>query len=75
MTVAGFIAGQRTEHHVPHTVACRALGVSESWFYKWRSRPEQPTKREVRRANGRWLVTWCAAGSMRSLRTSCGGAI
>ncbi|MEU6655680.1 IS3 family transposase [Streptomyces sp. NPDC046900] len=50
MTVAGFIAGQRTEHHVPHTVACRALGVSESWFYKWRSRPEQPTKREVRRA-------------------------
>jgi len=50
VTVAGFIAGQRTEHHVPHTVACRALGVSESWFYKWRRRPEQPTKREVRRA-------------------------
>ncbi|MEU5431714.1 IS3 family transposase [Streptomyces olivoreticuli] len=50
MTVAGFIAGQRTEHHVPHTVACRALEVSESWFYKWHRRPEQPTKREVRRA-------------------------
>ncbi|MGW1617500.1 IS3 family transposase, partial [Streptomyces sp. NPDC002285] len=49
MTVAGFIADQRTEHHVPHAVSCRALEVSESWFYKCR-RPEQPTKREVRRA-------------------------
>ncbi|MGA5135275.1 IS3 family transposase [Streptomyces olivoreticuli] len=50
MTVACFIAGRRTEHHVPHTVACRALGVSESWFYKWCRRPSEPTKREVRRA-------------------------
>ncbi|WP_274919586.1 IS3 family transposase [Streptomyces sp. WZ-12] len=50
MTVAGFIAGQRTEHHVPHAVSCRALGVSESWFYKWCRRPSEPTKREVRRA-------------------------
>ncbi|MFD8707236.1 IS3 family transposase [Kitasatospora sp. NPDC059648] len=50
MTVAGFIADQRTEHGVPHTIACRALGVSESWFYKWRRRPAEPTKREVRRA-------------------------
>ncbi|WP_030689570.1 IS3 family transposase [Streptomyces sp. NRRL B-1347] len=50
MTAAGFIAGQRTEHKVPHAVSCRALGVSESWFYKWRRRPEQRTKSEVRRA-------------------------
>ncbi|MEU2718801.1 IS3 family transposase [Streptomyces sp. NPDC007205] len=137
MTVAGFIADQRTEYHVPHVVSCRALEVSESWFYKWRRRPSEPTKREVRRAalaerithffnasgrtygspritldlwaegwqvsqntvaeimaalglqgrkpprrrksltraNGRWLVPWCAATSTRSLRTSCGGAI
>ena len=27
MTVASFIAFQRTEHGVPHTVACRALDV------------------------------------------------
>lgn len=47
MSVAGFIAAQRTEHHVPHAVACRALGVSESWFYKWRGRP--PTPRQDRR--------------------------
>jgi hypothetical protein len=36
-------------HDIPHTVACRALGVSTAWFYKWRRRPAQPTKREVRR--------------------------
>ncbi|MCW3819565.1 hypothetical protein ONA91_34510, partial [Micromonospora sp. DR5-3] len=29
-----FIASERTEHDVPHAVACRALGMSESWFYK-----------------------------------------
>jgi transposase InsO family protein len=50
VTVAGFIADQRTAHKVPHALACRALGVSESWFYKWRRRPERPTKSEVRRA-------------------------
>jgi putative transposase len=34
--VAALIAAQRDEHQVPHAVACRALGVSRSWFYKWR---------------------------------------
>ncbi|WP_380531884.1 IS3 family transposase [Streptacidiphilus cavernicola] len=37
-------------HGIPHTVACRALGVSQAWFYKWRRRPAEPTKREARRA-------------------------
>lgn len=50
MSVAGFIADQRTEHDVPHAITCRALEVSESWFYKWRRRPAEPTKREMRRA-------------------------
>jgi hypothetical protein len=36
MTVASFVAAQRTEHDVPHAVSCRALDVSESWLYKWR---------------------------------------
>ena len=48
MSVAGFIAAQRTAHQVPHAVACHALNVSESWFYKWRDRP--PTPRQDRRA-------------------------
>ena len=48
VSVAGFIASQRTEHSVPHAVACQALGVSESWFYKWRDRP--PTRRDDQRA-------------------------
>ena len=42
MSVASYIASQRTEHGVPHAVACRALGVSESWFYKWHDRASTP---------------------------------
>jgi transposase InsO family protein len=48
MSVASFIASQRTEHRVPHAKCCRWLGVSESWFYKWHDR--EPTSREARRA-------------------------
>ena len=47
MTVASFIAAQRTEHGVPHALSCRALEVPESWFYKWRDR--EPTPRQRRR--------------------------
>ncbi|HKZ29989.1 MAG TPA: IS3 family transposase [Acidimicrobiia bacterium] len=47
MTVASFIAAQRTDHRVPHVVSCRVLGVSQSWFYKWRDR--SPTARQQRR--------------------------
>ncbi|MEU2874460.1 IS3 family transposase [Streptomyces olivoreticuli] len=49
VTVADFIAGQRTSHQVPHAVSCRALEVSESWFYKWLGRP--PTRRDEHRAD------------------------
>jgi len=48
MTVASFVAAQRTVHGVPHATACRALDLKESWFYKWRDRP--PTRRQTRRA-------------------------
>jgi transposase InsO family protein len=47
MTVASFIASQRTEHGVSHALSCRALDVPESTFYKWRDRP--PTPRQARR--------------------------
>jgi putative transposase len=42
--VAGFIAAQRAEHGVPHPVSCQALGVSESWFYKWRRGDGSPRR-------------------------------
>ena len=45
--MAGFIAAQRVAHGVPHAVSCRALGVSRSWFYKWRDGVLPP--RAVRR--------------------------
>jgi putative transposase len=32
--VAALIAAQRDEHGIPAALACRALGVSRSWFYK-----------------------------------------
>jgi transposase InsO family protein len=45
--VAGVISDCKAEQDIPHTLTCRALGVSESWFYKWRNQPV--TAREVRR--------------------------
>lgn len=49
MTLAQFVASQRTDHGIPHAVACRALGVGESWFYRWRSGP--PSGIDARRAD------------------------
>jgi putative transposase len=48
VSVARFIADQRTFYRVPHAITCRVLAVSPSWFYKWRDRP--PTARQARRA-------------------------
>jgi putative transposase len=48
MSLASFVASQRADHQVPHAVACRVLGVSESWFYKWHDRA--PTSVQLRRA-------------------------
>ena len=39
MSVARFIADQRTFYRVPYAVCCVILGVSQSWFYKWLNRP------------------------------------
>lgn len=47
MTVASFIAAQRTDHGVPHAKCCRWLEVKPSTFYKWLNRP--PTARQRRR--------------------------
>jgi transposase InsO family protein len=40
--VAAFIASQRAQHDVPYATACRALGVSQAWFYKWRHGDPSP---------------------------------
>ena len=32
--MAALIAARRAQDGIPHAVACRALGVSRSWFYK-----------------------------------------
>lgn len=42
MSVARFIADQRTNYAVPHTTVCALLGVSEAWFYKWIKRADGP---------------------------------
>ena len=46
--MARFIAAQGVEHQIPHATACRALGVSPAWFYKWRDGDRSP--RHARRA-------------------------
>ena len=34
--MAALIAAQREDHRIPLATSCSALGVSQSWFYKWR---------------------------------------
>jgi transposase InsO family protein len=53
VSVARFIADQRTSYQVPHTLTCLLVGVSLAWFYKWVQRAQQPgphTSTEQRRA-------------------------
>ncbi len=71
--MAAFIADQRTGFGVPHAVACRALSVSESWFYTWLGRP--PPARQQRKARLAEQITALFAasggtyGSLASTRT------
>lgn len=52
MSVAAFICSQKTDHGIDHAISCRALEVSQSWFYKWKNRigVQTPTARQQRRA-------------------------
>lgn len=45
MSLAELIATQRVAHGVPHAVSCRALGVSQAWFYKWRHGDRSPRRK------------------------------
>jgi transposase InsO family protein len=57
--VAALIAAQRDEYQIPHAVACRALGLSRSWFYKWMNDqlPPRAARREALAAEVRRLFT------------------
>ena len=48
MSLAAVIVSQREQHGIPQAVSCRALGVSQAWFYKWRRGDVSP--RRARRA-------------------------
>ena len=45
--MAAFITTQRAVHHIPCATSCRALGVSQAWYYKWRD--GDPSPRHIRR--------------------------
>ena len=45
MSVARFIADQRTFYRVPYAVCCAILGVSVSWLYKWIKNEPRPQQR------------------------------
>jgi transposase InsO family protein len=64
VSVARFIADQRTLYRVPLTVCCAILGVSLSWFYKWRDRV--PTPRQERRQHLDALVAQVFGDSGRT---------
>jgi transposase InsO family protein len=49
VSVARFIADQRTLHRVPVAVCCAILGISVGWFYKWIKGPV--TEQQRRRAD------------------------
>ncbi len=55
--MAAFIASQREAHGVPYALSCRALVVSQSWFYQWRDGelPPRAARRERLKAEIRRL--------------------
>ena len=55
--MAALIAAQRDQHRIPHAAACRALGVSRSWFYKHKdgALPPRAARRQALAAEVRRL--------------------
>ena len=60
--MAAFIASQREAHGVPHAVSCRALGVSQSWFYKWKDGPLPPSSARRERLKAEIARLFAARG-------------
>jgi len=67
VSVARFIADQRTSYRVPHALTCALLGVSLAWFYKWLQRAGQPGP-HTRQARLRALVDAAVAKAFRAAR-------
>jgi transposase InsO family protein len=59
VSLAALIATQRADYGTPHAVSCRALGVSQAWFYKWRNGDGSPRRhrRKALVATIAWLFT------------------
>ena len=62
MSLTEHIAAQRTDHGVPHALACRALGVAPSTFYARRSRPRSPQQRRRERLDAAVRACFEASG-------------
>lgn len=61
MSVARFIADQRTGYRVPHTLTCLLLGVSVSWFYKWITRAPTPSQQRRHRLDAAVVSAFATA--------------
>lgn len=70
VSVARFIADQRTFYALPNAFSCRLLEVGKSWFYKWIKAPA--TVRGQRRALLDEAVP--GSGGAGAGRVSSGGA-
>jgi putative transposase len=58
--VAAFIVSQRDGHGVPYAVCCRALGVSQSWLFKWRPGVLPPSARRRERLDAEVAALFAA---------------
>ena len=62
MSVARFIADQRTFYRVPVAVCCAFLGVSVGWFYKWVKAPVTAATQRRRELDAAVLKLFTASG-------------
>jgi transposase len=71
VAVAAFIAAQRDKHRIPQALSCRALGVSQSWFYKWKdgTPPPRAARTPTTALPGR--VRKCLGGPGSALDNAC----
>lgn len=62
MSVARFVADQRTFYRVPVAVCCAILGLSAGWFYKWVKNPVTAQLQRQRELDTRVLAMFDASG-------------